>query len=215
MNRRSVFFCVMVALAIGSRSDAAILWDYSPSFYDVTGKTWVNKASQQNFAERIVFNADVLITGMDIYSGYTVPVGTSATIRLWDDASTIPGNLLQSFTQAITIIDTDGATTGLTRKHVDFSTPIVLTASTVYWIGMSGTDQEIGQASIDASATSGNRRMAQFNGTAYSYSTLVGDMAFRLWGVVIVPEPSTLAVWSILGLTGIIFVGRRRRMMRT
>ena len=44
--------------------------------------------------------------------------------------------------------------------------------------------------------------MAQFSGITFTLFTSVGDSAIRVWGNVI-PEPSTVVIWSLLGALGI------------
>jgi MYXO-CTERM domain-containing protein len=203
---------------------AGIIWDYSPDTTgaSVAGTTWANKASGQNFAERISFVNPVLVTGMDIYTRANIPsVGQSATIRIRADAAGIPGVLLEDFVEQISIVDTVGATsTNRVRAHVDFTTPVLLAGLTDFWIGMSGTNSELGQSGLVGVQAPDDSRMYFFSGTnpASFTNTLVGDMAFRLFGEeqsTATPEPASLAIWG-LGAVGIAVLGaiRSRRQKR-
>jgi hypothetical protein len=65
------------------------------------------------------------------------------------------GDFLYDFTDLITVEDTDGAaifnegepTRRVTRKHADFNRNLLLPGGVTFWIGMSGTNIELGQLS--------------------------------------------------------------------
>jgi PEP-CTERM motif len=211
--------CLSVTLllvAVLTQSAAAgIVWDYSPANNGGSrGSEYSNSTGGQNFAEIVIFATDMSLSGMDIYCGTSYgSIGGTATIRLWTDSSGIPGSLLSSFTETVTAIDTVGATAGNSRKHVDFTNPITLTAGTPYWIGMSGTSPSLTQHTLITAPAGGNNAMAMFSGTTFSSNVGIGDMAFRLDGEA-VPEPSTFALFG-LGLIGSALVMKRRRSKKT
>jgi hypothetical protein len=99
--------------------------------------------------QTVEFTTAVSITSMDIYTASAgLSTGTAETLRLFSDNGGQPGTLLDSLSETVTTIDTLGipATgwTGHVRDHTQLVTPLVLQANTVYWIGLSGTTQDIG-----------------------------------------------------------------------
>jgi hypothetical protein len=174
----------------------AIIWDYSPAATNTSSGTdgWENGSSGQNFAEIVSFPDSATVTGMSIYSGtFLGSVGDLVTIRVWNDSAGIPGTLIHSFTETISVIDTAGVGewSNINNKFANFTTPINLAASTPYWIGMSGFGviidtiigpvETIGLASLNTNP--GDGAMAQFSGTTLETGLQpLGDMAFRLYG---------------------------------
>ena len=76
---------------------------------------------------------------------------------------------------------------------------------------MSGTDKDMGQMALNTYPYD-DSHMAHFLGTTYFRMSDVGDMAFRLHGPGgVIPEPSTLIIWSLLGGLGITVGWCRRR----
>jgi hypothetical protein len=174
----------------------AIIWDYSPAATNTSSGTdgWENGSSGQNFAEIVSFPDSATVTGMSIYSGtFLGSVGDLVTIRVWNDSAGIPGTLIHSFTETISVIYTAGVGewSNINNKFANFTTPINLAASTPYWIGMSGFGviidtiigpvETIGLASLNTNP--GDGAMAQFSGTTLETGLQpLGDMAFRLYG---------------------------------
>jgi hypothetical protein len=191
----------------------AIIWDYSPAATNTSSgftDSWANGSSGQNFAEIVSFPDSATVTGMSIYSNtFFGSVGDLVTIRVWNDSAGIPGTLIHSFTETISVIDTAGVGewSNINNKFANFTTPINLAASTPYWIGMSGFGviidtntgpvETIGLASLDTNP--GDGAMAQFSGTTFLFNGVtglqpLGDMAFRLYGSTQSqpdPEPGT------------------------
>ena len=202
----------MAANIILDHSPATTGADVTPDAFYGPGSTWSNSADGQNFADHVQFASDTLVAGMDIY---TLRAGTflreSATIRLYADASGQPGAILTEFTEYISVIDTEGAVDngyGMVRDHVTFSTPLLLTGGTQYWIGMSGTGiNDLGQLGLVGLNAPYGGNMFQFSGLTPQNFTGIGDMAFRLEGV---PEPSSIALLG-LGMVGLAVGGYRRR----
>ncbi len=194
-----------------STASATIIWDYSP---DTTGSSggasWSNQASGQNFAELVTFATGGTITGMDIYSSENWGnLNDIVYIKIFADNGGTPGALITTLTEIISIIDTVGTSSvnGITRKFASLTNPYAYLAGS-FWIGMSG-DNEITQMSLNTNAPE-NGKMAQFSGDNYSFSTPVGDMAFRLHSVARdVPEPAPLALLAF-GLLGMAVLRRRK-----
>lgn len=130
-------------------SSAAIIWDYSPDTLGASGPPfWSNNSNGQNFAERFTIANSTVLSGMDIFSANVVgALGQPVTVRLFADNGATPGALIAEILSALSIIDDDGATSiaDANRKHADF---VYALAAGSYWIGMSGTDSQLGQMSL-------------------------------------------------------------------
>ena len=210
--KRSAAASLLLLMTSTGAVSAAVVWDYSPSTTGSGGVPanqgyWSNNAPGQNFLEKFSFRQAMLLTGMDIYSGHEYgSIGQSATIRLFSDLSGGPGSMITQFAENINAVDSVGSVGNETRKHVDFSSSLTLLASTFYWIGMSGTSQELAQMGLQSNPP-GDGGMWLLNGaTPTGFNGSVGDMAFRLEGAP-VPEPSTYLAGALLllpfGLQGI------------
>jgi hypothetical protein len=231
MARRVMLVLAPLVLLLHSAAGAQaepIIWDFSPATTG-SGKFDLGPASLasgQNIADSFSIARPFVITGMDSYSfipswgpAYVDPqVGQSMTIRLYADASGSPGPLLTSFTEPLSAVDKVGVgTTNALRLHTDFTNPISLGSGT-YWIGMSGTTKEFGVFQlmhIWPPPPGGDHSMATFQGTKFWFSDTMGDMAFRLEGIVQAantPEPGSLTLLALgaLGLAGHAWRKRRR-----
>ena len=209
MNRWNVGFTVLVVLTGLVRAEADIIMDRSPLAIGGSSQLWWNQHNDQNFAEPVVFVGAVQLLAMDIYGSSNGTLGASATVRIWSDSGGVPATPLHDFTENISAVDNEGATANNQRSHVDFTTPITLSAGTTYWVGMSGTNYDLGQLGLSGSPYD-DSRMAEFDGTTFQSltDTSVGDMAFRLHGV---PEPSTFVMLGIATLALLAYAWRRRR----
>jgi hypothetical protein len=203
-------------------SRAGIVWDYSPDTTGATinlfgpGDALNNYSAGQNFAERVSFASTTSVSGMAIYSysGYGA-VGDSVVVRLWSNASGVPGALLQEVNTAVSVVDIDGTSANPafadnTRKFASFGA-FELLAGETYWIGMSGTlPVGIGQQTLDGQGAPDDESYFVFNGLAPYALQDLGDLAFRLYGGSAnqVPEPSTLPLIA-LGLAGTAIALRR------
>jgi hypothetical protein len=130
MNKTLRAVMLGVALTFGLVNYAAadvIIIDQSPEALGLsTGFVASNTDAGQNFADKVIFAQDELVTDMDIYtfSDITVTLGEAVTLRIrTGDASAAPLESLET----INIIDTDGVGgfTGAVRVHVDFTTPFL------------------------------------------------------------------------------------------
>jgi hypothetical protein len=203
---------VAVVLAGASNVGAAVIWDYSPS---TTGSSqfpyWSNQPTQY-FAEDVSFPSGATVNGIAIYSaplwGYR---GQSTTVRVWADSGGIPGALLLTIPTFVSAVDADGCVGDCTRKFASFAA-ITLLANTNYWIGMSGTVDDLAQSGLINPGAPDDGRMAQFHNGVFFDVGGYGDQAFRLYGdaaVAPIPEPGTL---TLLGFgLGALRLYRRRR----
>jgi hypothetical protein len=198
---------IAAALVLGCAAGhvtAAIVWDYSPATTGGNGQPdWSNQSLAQNFLEQIQFGGNTTLSGMDIYSISSFgTLGQSATIRLFGDDGGQPGKLIREFQEVISAVDSDGvgSVPNVTRKHVDFSVSLSLLPNTTYWIGMSGTAAELAQMGLQINPP-GDGGMWQLAGdTPQYYAATIGDMAFRLEGTTVIPEPSTFIAGFLLAL---------------
>jgi hypothetical protein len=177
-------------IALSGVSQGAFLVDRSFSTTGAnpapgSGAVWTNRQNIQHWADSFVLSYDAAATGMDIYTReFFGQIGTSVIIRLYADNAGIPGTVLATLNETITLRDTDGAA-GLdevTRIGAVFSSPLALNANTTYWIGMTSSTSDIGQLSLTGPNIPENGSMARFVNTTYSSTNSVGDMAFRLQG---------------------------------
>ncbi len=178
-----------------------VVWDQSPGAIGgtMTNSAFTNNMEDQNFSDLVRFDTDIRLSGMDIYMDFRQgSVGDAATIRIRTGSHV--GSLFE-FDEIVSLIDTDGTTItipALRRVHVDFSIPVNLLAGEDYWIGMSGTDDQLFQAGIKGgSGPLLDNRLAWYDETDFvTFASDVGDQAFRLWGEVPVnvPEHSTITL---------------------
>jgi hypothetical protein len=236
MKQLVAAFAILVLLLVGIERARAgfIVWDNSPA---ATGADVAragdaqfsypaaaeNLANQQNFAETIKFLTDTVLTGMDIYT--VIPqaqvfLGESATIRIWTGSAGRPDTLIDAFTENISAIDSQG-TAGITgamgdlfRVHADFTSPVTLSANTTYWIGMSGTSLDIGQALLVGPNVPPGLLQA-FSALTLEGQSATEAMAFRLEGSQVspVPEPASLML-ALIGSFGLLGWHRRCRFAR-
>jgi hypothetical protein len=198
--------------ATPSRAVAAIVWDYSPATTgaDINGP-WSNISSIQNFSDQFLLGQDTTLTGMDIYARDGDPsIGQSVTVRLWSDNGGTPGTLLQAFTEALAAVDTQSAGSDpfVRRAFANFVNPVSVLANTRYWIGMSGTDSELGQLTLTGLNAPGDNTTVGFDGTTFSTNYSIGDQAFRLHGnATAVPTPALLPGLMGMGMA----VWRKRK----
>jgi hypothetical protein len=214
----SLVFAVVLGLPVRAGS---ILLDYSPdatgAIIEPAGSVWSNISISQNFAENIIFNSNVLITGMDIYSiDSWATVGTAVLVRTWNDQSGLPDiGSVKGFASSISTVDTEGIMTApvapygsYTRLHVDFgANSFSLSANTALWIGISGLQSEIGLLSLGGLNAPGNGEVYMFSDTSPAGVPTIGGMAMRIHGEQ-VPETSSVVVLLGLGLCGLIAIRR-------
>jgi hypothetical protein len=202
-----VGFILSTTLAIGS-TKAAIIYDQSPILAGIIAAEGGNAAAGFNHADQASFTSAATVTGMDIYSSADTGF-VSTTIRIFNDLGGLPGTLVvPEFTEIISVIDTAGLPIGssLTRKHVDFTTAVLLDANTTYWFSMTGTNSDLGLALYGASTIADGEHFNRFGSGVWTPS--FSDTAFRLSGTLAaIPEPGTLAILG-LGLVGLGFARR-------
>lgn len=211
--------CVALLVATAAEAKAGLLLNFSPSATDASPVgVFRNIADGQNFAERIFFGSDALVTGMDIYSQTSslpdFAPGFSVTIRLWSDYGGIPGLLLHERQEAVSVVDTlgVGSVPNVSRFHTDFASSLALSTNTQYWIGMSGTSVEFGMLGLGGHNAPDDGAVYQMNSVNPRFQANIGDMAFCLYGdIQAVPEPSSMILFGIGTIVFATGSFRRRR----
>lgn len=203
-------FCLagLVLAATVGQVQAAFVADYSP---DTTGAVvqttnFSNKHSLQILGDQFTLATDTTLTGGAIFSDLSWGAfGDSARFMIFAEA-----DVLTPLIDIVTTLDAvdslfTSTRTGLTRKHATIS-PTFLSAGT-YWFSMPGNGVEIAQAT-GVIFNDGALRTGSVNLTN---SESYGDMFFQVEGVSSepVPEPASIAMWSMMG--GIGFMARRKR----
>lgn len=199
-----------------------LLLDWSPAALGAVaqGNEYRNIRTSQHFAENVSFATTSFIDGIDIYSSARYGgLGTPVAITIWADRNGTPGDVLGQFGSALSVIDDAGAGAGNVRKHADFA-GFTMLAGTIYWIGMAGRTVELAQTAL-LGVDGGDGRMAQFsNHSGYFGPSVVGDMAFRLYGtqgnpaVIELPEPGSLPLAGVAGVALLMAQFRRQRRPR-
>lgn len=193
------------SLFAGQAGAGDIIWDYGPATGRHNGN-WANQTQGQNFAEDVLFGVDMFLTGVDIFTSFTdTPLGDYHVKILLDDGAGNPSGVFAQWDQDVTTISVDDSGDVREFKHSFDFDPIVLSANTVYWIGVSANGWEVGQSSL-LNPHPDDGTMAQFSGNVFSFHTGVGDQMFQLRGYP-VPGPAGVALLGCAGLA----LGRRRQ----
>ncbi|HZZ66773.1 MAG TPA: PEPxxWA-CTERM sorting domain-containing protein [Phenylobacterium sp.] len=204
---------VALMLAAGSASAADILASVTPSGDAVT--TYQNKAGGQNFLVQFTLADAADITGFDLWTdpgfGQT---GQDVTIRIRADDSGSPESTnLDEFASIIdtrTDFSSDSETVGAHFSAVSL-------AAGTYWIGMSGTSQELGWQPFNLGVFAPSTQR-QLSGESVESTPSIESLAFAVEGTTVpgggvgAPEP---AAWALLLLGfGGVGVALRRRQLR-
>jgi hypothetical protein len=162
------------------------------------GGSWENVTAEQNFADKVSFQANTWVTGYNYFTNYNLSAdnGNSAFyLKLYSDSKGLPGALLYSADLGFTSSWVEGGDNGY---HFDFA-PQLFSADTTYWIGVSGNGFDAAQISL-VNVAGGDVAMAQFAGSDFTQMAGVGDQAFQLTGEgAAVPDSgSTLIFLSVV-----------------
>ena len=192
----------VAVLVCTSSVTADLIWDYGPAT-GTHGGNWANTTGGQNFAEQVIFDVNMYLTDIHMFTTYTDSPGGDYHLKiLLDNGAGDPGAVFMAWDQDVDNISVDNSGNVQQYKHTFEFDPILLEANTIYWIGVSGNGWEPGQSSV---LTPGDGTMAQFSGSTFQFHTGVGDQMFQLTGYV--PAPASLA---LLGLAGLALRRRRR-----
>jgi hypothetical protein len=210
--KRFIFGMIAVAMLVGTRSvsTAALVVDYSP---DTTGAplgtpSYRNLIPGQQIGERFTLATSATITGGSIFSRSSAWSGMPVRFLIYADVAGSPAaSPTVDLSPNLDAVDTVLTVTqpSLTRKHASV-TPTSLAAGT-YWFSMPGAGQDIEQAATNAAGYDDGG----FAWCSYSPDPLLdrflatsGDMYFTLDGSGgVIPEPSTLIIWSLLAGMGL------------
>ena len=192
----------VAVLVCASGATAEIIWDYGPATGS-HGGCWANQTASQNFAEQVIFDVDMYLTDIHMFTSYADSAGGDYHIKiLLDNGAGDPGELYRAWDQDVDNISVDNTGDVQEYNHTFEFDAVLLEADTIYWIGVSGNGWEPGQSSV---LTPGDGTMAQFSGTVFSGHAGVGDQMFQLTGYV--PAPAGMA---LLGCAGLMLRRRRR-----
>lgn len=194
------------ALVSIAPASATVIWQQGPTTGTYSG-SWVNQTASQNFADQFELTSAATVTQYDYFTNFDPSTFGSLDVRLYADASGVPGTLLSSENINPSSYFLAGTFSGTPIYQVDLvlTTPWAVNPGTIYWAGASGNGFEAAQVTVGLSSSPlGDGHMAQFNGPNYSFSTDVGDQDFALEGT---PEPASYLAFG-LPLLGL---GLRRR----
>lgn len=192
----------VAVLVCASGATAEIIWDYGPATGASAG-AWANTTDGQNFAEQVIFDVDMYLTDIHMFTSYADSAGGDYHIKiLLDNGAGDPGDVYRAWDQDVDEISVDNTGDVQQYNHTFEFDAVLLEADTIYWIGVSGNGWEPGLSSV---LTPGDGTMAQFSGAAFQFHAGVGDQMFQLTGYI--PAPGALA---LLGVAGLIRKRRRR-----
>jgi hypothetical protein len=200
----SLFTAGLIAAAAASSAGAtSVLVDSSP--VGNNNGVWSNTTDGQNFLVQFTLGSAASISEFDIYTfDFLAHPGTSVTLRLRGDDGGTPGvSNLAEFATTLSNVSGSGPST---LAGASFA-PINLAAGT-YWMGLSGTPDQLGWSSFDGIA----QNSYQLGGETLQLSPFFG-LAFRVVGNAggngAVPEPASWAM--MVGGFGLIGAAMRRR----
>ena len=189
------------AVAASSADASAVLVDRSP-VGNFSG-SWMDMAAFQNFLVPVTLASAAKIDEFDIYTpGSLAPFGASVTLRVRSDVGGMPaGTNLFELNSTLSYVSGSGVAT---LAGASF-TPFNLAAGT-YWLGLSGTSQELDWSSFTGLPNDG----WQLGGESVQGRPVIGGLAFRVLGTHdAVPEPASWAL--MLGGFGLVGSAMRRK----
>lgn len=168
-----------------------IIWDFGPGTGEYDRCHPENNILDKNRAEDVEFEDFTELVGIDVWTCVPAASGELHVRILFDDGYGEPGNDHLNWDMPHTRYELDGSYNGtdLYKVSLDFD-PVLLRPNTRYWIGVSGSGWELGQAFINAP---GDGRYALFHGSQFDRTYPGGDLMFRLRGRVVFP-PFELAL---------------------
>ena len=185
-------------------------WDGTGNLYASQNDTTGGNGNFATVYDNFTLGTTSTVTGVDWVGGYFNPPTqgpiTAFTISFYADSGGAPGGLLASTSVSGTANET--LLTGPNYSYTTAITPFIAAAGTEYWMSIVpdlGFPPQWGWAS----GTGGD-------GIAYqdffgSRSQLGTDLAFGLQGSPVVPEPSSLVLAGLGGMSFLVVYGWRRR----
>jgi len=180
-----VVSCAALAFA-GSAQGGDVVWDFGPSTGKYSG-CWLNVTDGQNYADDVIFDEFMEITGIDVWTCVPVPLGDMHIKVLFNDPflGLRPGEDFVRWDMPHTRYEFDGNYNGTDLYKVSFDfDPVLLRANTRYWIGVSGNGWSLGHASVMAP---GDGRRALLQRREYIGQSPSGDQMFQLRGRAVFP----------------------------
>lgn len=168
-----------------------IIWDFGPGTGEYDRCHPENNIFDKNRAEDVEFEDFTELVGIDVWTCVPAASGELHVRILFDDGYGEPGNDYLNWDMPHTRYEFDGNYNGTDLYKVSLDCdPVLLRPNTRYWIGVSGSGWELGQAFINAP---GDGRYALFHGSQFDCTYPGGDLMFRLWGHAVFP-PFELAI---------------------
>jgi hypothetical protein len=140
--------------------------------------------------------------------GVDVEGGTDFSFTFYDDNAGVPGNVLHTTGGSLTTTPDSPGGFPVTFYSSDLDAPFETASNTTYWVSVFDAAPDAVWAWLEANDFGDFSWQGSEPPPPWQFDR--PDLSFQLTGTAI-PEPSTIAIWSLLGLAGLGYGWRKRR----